>query len=185
MNTARVATKTRLFIGIPLPDKAKAAISKSLLAYKPYIERQVPPENWHMTFAFLGEVENWEHHISPLAEPMPQLFVPAISLTHVGPGLHQRKLWAYAAASPSLQRLHTSLQERVQQSGLGRPQDSGERPFVPHVQVASLATTGPYLGWPDNPVTATFTIHELTVFESDLSGEVAQYIPRATIKVTA
>ncbi len=185
MNTVHVATRTRFFIGIPLPAKARAAIARTIPIYKPYIQRQIPPENWHITFAFLGEIEKWEEYLASLTQPMPQLFAPTVSLTHVGQGLRPGRLWAYAAASPSLQSLHKSLSERIAQSGLERPPDSANRPFVPHVQIASLSKTLPRLGLPDNPATATFAIHELTLFASDLAGEFARYTPKATMAVTA
>jgi 2'-5' RNA ligase len=44
--------RERLFIGIPLAEDARRAISKSLPQKLP--GKPVPPENWHFTLRFLG-----------------------------------------------------------------------------------------------------------------------------------
>ncbi len=47
--------RERLFIGVPLTEDARKAISRSLPRKLP--GKPVPPENWHFTLRFLGSTE--------------------------------------------------------------------------------------------------------------------------------
>lgn len=48
----------RLFVGIPVPDGAKAEIAKAAKVLDGCMgARLLPPENWHLTLKFIGEAD--------------------------------------------------------------------------------------------------------------------------------
>ncbi len=49
----------RLFVAVPLDDDSRQALSRVLVEAAPHglPGRVVPPENWHITLRFLGDVE--------------------------------------------------------------------------------------------------------------------------------
>jgi 2'-5' RNA ligase len=56
--------KRRLFLAIPLPEELKSRISSALEQYRSLLTpaqlasfRFIPPENWHITIYFFGDVE--------------------------------------------------------------------------------------------------------------------------------
>jgi 2'-5' RNA ligase len=80
--------RRRLFIAAPLDDERRAAcgaVAERLRA-KGFVARYVPPENYHLTVAFLGGVD--EERIPAISESLralaPTLPPVVIPLEHVG-----------------------------------------------------------------------------------------------------
>jgi 2'-5' RNA ligase len=130
----------RLFVGLALPEEVRRRLS--LLTGGVPGARWDPPENYHITLRFIGEVE------MGLAEDidaeLQRIQAPAFALTlatvdHFGPGDKARVLFAGVERSEMLLRLHGKVENAVQRVGLPAEQ----RKFTPHVTLARLKDTPP------------------------------------------
>ena len=173
-------TTARLFIGLAIPDKAKQAIYTALRHYSDYTERKVPEENWHMTLVFLGDIENHKQYISRLSKPIPQAFMPAISLTHLGRGLQRKQLWTYANPTPAVVGLKKSVEDRLKKLRMPYKKEA-ERDFVPHIRVADMYDITSGIGIPDGVINETFTPKEAYLYQSQETPLGVRYTIEATI----
>ena len=69
---SKVQTRARLFLALPVPLRIQHLLEKVLTQYAPYLERTIPSSNWHITLMFLGEIENYEEHVSAILQPLSQ-----------------------------------------------------------------------------------------------------------------
>lgn len=107
-------------IAVQLPDMPRAA-------------RPVPPENWHVTLAFLGDVaaERRQAYESAAGAVASRPF--ELALDHFGYFHRSRVLWLGASAPPDrLRALHADLS--VLLAGAGHEPDP--RPFAVHLTLA-------------------------------------------------
>lgn len=169
----------RLFFGLDLPDSvraAAAACAKEAMGIIP--ARYTPAENYHITLAFLGEVEE-----SRLPEAVSVLRTcaarfPAPRVTLLAPDHFGRAqngiLILRAASSPALEPLHDALVRALLSQDL--PADPG--PFAPHITLARHAdVTG---GLPPAPPPLSFTAERAHVFLSARNAQnVLAYTPIA------
>lgn len=122
----------RAFTAIGLPPEAVASLRGAQSGLPS--GRPVPPENFHITIAFLGE------HPEPLIEDvhlaLERIRVPAFDLSLAGMGLFgsdkHRVLYAGVTPVPELARLH----EKVLQSARGAGISLARVRFFPHVTLA-------------------------------------------------
>jgi 2'-5' RNA ligase len=116
----------RLFVGLGLPPACRerlAALSHGLPG-----ARWVPPENHHLTLAFVGEVAI--DRAEALAEALAGIVHPAVEVRLSGLGLagdahRARTLWVEAARTPSLVALQARVQAWLSESGA-----AGCEPFL-------------------------------------------------------
>jgi 2'-5' RNA ligase len=119
----------RAFIALPLPPaiRSQLAVTQFLLP----LPRPVPPENLHVTLAFLGEVA--EHVLEEVDAALSQLRAPPLSLAIDGLGAfggdRPRSVHARLAPSPPLDHLQARVAWAVRSAGLPL---EGKR-FVAHV----------------------------------------------------
>lgn len=120
----------RLFIGLPFSHQARR---DSLLAQRPLEKNAVKgsftaPSNFHLTLAFLGEVEEGR---------LPAAFaaldaVPSAPLSLIFEGLHcfEGGIW-YLSPAPcaALMKVQVQLVKSLREQGLS-PED---RPYIPHL----------------------------------------------------
>jgi RNA 2',3'-cyclic 3'-phosphodiesterase len=97
----------RLFAGIPLDDAARTCVASAVAALRQtgYRARWVRPENWHVTLAFLGDVDDARYatiaaafHAMAVGQAM--LF---LNLSHIGafPSTRRpRVVWTGGDQSP-------------------------------------------------------------------------------------
>lgn len=122
----------RAFVGIPLPDdvvRALTAAQAGLPAGRP-----VPPENFHITVAFLGE------HPEPLVEDvhyaLDRIRAPSFELSLAGLGMFgggkPRVLFAEVRPEPLL----SHLREKVLQAARGAGIRLDRARYSPHVTLA-------------------------------------------------
>ncbi|MBR2942944.1 MAG: RNA 2',3'-cyclic phosphodiesterase [Clostridia bacterium] len=146
----------RLFYGLSLPDAARAATARaSRIAQETIPGRYAPPENYHITLAFLGEVDESRLHEARAvlarcvsAFPAPQISIGGFS--HFGKESNGI-LILNVQSCPSLFPLNAALRKALSAAGL--PSDPG--PFSPHVTLARHADVS--AGYPEAPQPVTFT----------------------------
>jgi len=172
----------RLFIAIELPDDLKAALG-GLRVDVPGA-RWVPPEQLHLTLAFLGEVE--EKTAGELGERLALIHTPPFQLCFSGtgcfPNRHRpRVLWAGLEPHPLLMNLAAGVHGAVLACSI--PQE--ERPFSPHITLARLKfpaarEVDAFLNMPQKLKLPPFPVREITLFQSRLTPHGAVHIPVRT-----
>lgn len=125
----------RAFIALPLPQTVRSAlvVTQFLLP----LPRPVPPENMHVTLAFLGTVA--EPDLEELDAALGQLHAAPLTLTVEGLGVFggdkPRNVHARLAPAPALDHLQARIAQAVRRAGIAL---EGRR-FVPHVTLGRFA----------------------------------------------
>jgi 2'-5' RNA ligase len=122
----------RAFVGLPVPPDV-AIMLHGAQAGLPS-GRPVPPENFHVTLAFLGEqpgpvLEDVHFELDTIRAPA---FEVAIRGTGLFGGAKPTALYAAVAPSPGLSHLRDKVLQAARGAGLGLPYER----FVPHVTLA-------------------------------------------------
>ncbi|HUF86722.1 MAG TPA: RNA 2',3'-cyclic phosphodiesterase [Thermohalobaculum sp.] len=122
----------RAFVGIPLPGTVVSALGAAQAGLP--AGRPVPPENFHLTVAFLGE------HPEPLVEDvhlaLDSIRAPRFALTLDGLGLFggERPRVLHAEVRPEPMLAH--LREKVLQAARGAGLRMDRARYNPHVTLA-------------------------------------------------
>jgi 2'-5' RNA ligase len=169
----------RLFVALALPAETKAELA-SICGGVPGA-RWLPPENYHLTLRFIGEVESWQAEEVDAA--LAAIRAPRFDLTLAGIGTYEKagrilSLHVTAQRSEALARLQTKVETALQRVGL----EPERRRFTPHVTLArteraeipkliSFVQTHSLFRLP--PV----TIEHFCLFSSFLGKEAAHYVP--------
>lgn len=169
----------RLFIAIELPDNLKAALGRLRVDIPG--ARWVPPEQLHLTLAFLGEVE--ETAVGELGKALAliQMYPFQLSFSGTGcfPNRHRpRVLWAGVEPQPRLMQFAARVHEVVLACGI--PQE--DRPFSPHITLARLKfpavrEVDAFLAMPQKQELLPFPVSEFTLFQSMLTQKGASHVP--------
>lgn len=119
----------RAFVAIPLPDHICEHLEK--LSLNLPLPRPVPPENMHLTLAFLGEVaapilEDVHNNLAEIRTASFPLTLRGVE--HFG-GSKPRVVYAGVAPEPLLDRLHAKVKTATKFAGV-TPQ---ARKFMPHI----------------------------------------------------
>jgi 2'-5' RNA ligase len=172
----------RLFVALDMPWSVReqlAALSGSGIPGA----RWVPPENYHLTLRFIGDIPG--HVARDVDDALLGLRARGFSLALTGMGTFARggissALWVGVEKTPSLDHLRAKIETAQQRCGL----EPERRKFQPHVTLARL----------DNPaegkVAAFVQAHNLfrsgaipvehfTLFSSLLCKDHAVYTPEA------
>jgi 2'-5' RNA ligase len=165
----------RLFVAAELPqDMLDALAETSALLRDAVPGRFVAPDSFHVTLAFLGEVEGARVADAAAAVEEACAYQPAIRAV-LGPfgsfGRRRgRMLWqGFAQGVDELASLAGDVRESL--AARGMPFDPTA--FVPHVTLIRQADLGS--GMLPTPVVERGTIRTITLFRSDLSGERPRY----------
>ena len=122
----------RAFVAIDLPEEASGALER-LQAALP-VGRPVPPENFHLTLAFLGEQP--EEALEELNLELEAIKQPPFELRFDGLGAfggdRPRVLFADVAPNPALSGLRARIVKAVRRAGMAPP----KKAFHPHVILA-------------------------------------------------
>ena len=170
----------RLFVALDLPRSMRTRLS-FLGGGLPGV-RWVPPENYHLTLRFIGELPSWR--AEEVDQALAGLRAPSFSLELKGVGTFEKagrvsSLWVGVDRSPALDHLQAKVETALQRAGLERER----RRFQPHVTLARLGD-----GIAPGKVAAWVQAHNLfrsepmrvehfTLFSSLLGKEQAAYSP--------
>jgi len=124
----------RAFVGIAIPASVSARLAGAQLGLP--VGRAVPPENFHVTLAFLGEqpepvIEDMHHALADIRAPRFTLRVDGLDLFG---GDQPTILHARIAPEPGLAHLRAKVVQAARQAGISV---RGGR-FTPHVTLARL-----------------------------------------------
>ncbi len=169
----------RLFVALGLPPETRERLSR-LACGLPGV-RWVPPENYHLTLRFLGEMPG--HRAEELDMALSALRGRAFALLLNGVGVHEKagrpvSLWAGVERNPQLEHLQNKIETAVQRVGF----EPERRRFLPHVTLARLDNAPPQkvVGWMQahNLLRAEpVQVDHFTLFSSRLGKDQAVYTP--------
>ena len=189
----------RLFFALDIAPEIRNALSAYVDTFRrvPGM-RFMPPESYHVTLKFLGEVKDLESVKQPALSVHPPGF--DISFREVGffPNPKApRVFWAGIHADDRLSQLASALEDALAHSGFPRE----ERPFRPHLTLARSGSGSPTPRRDEQPVAGfralvymvekypppdfgTMTASEFFLYESKLSPRGAQYNKLARFPLT-
>ncbi len=170
----------RLFVALDLPSSLRTRLSWMSGGLQG--ARWVPPENYHITLRFIGDLpgfraEEVDHALAALRAPGFTMQLSGVGTFAKGGRVHA--LWAGVERNASLDFLQSKVETALQRAGLERER----RRFAPHVTLARLDD-----GVPEQKVAAWVQGHNLfradpvpvehfTLFSSRLGKEQAVYAP--------
>jgi len=177
----------RLFFGLPLPETCRARLAA--IAHGLPGARFIPPENYHLTLRFIGEVD--EGRAEEIAEAMDRLAHPAVAVRIAGLGVEGARhraatLWAEAEPTPQL----TALQEKVERLCRTAGCAAETRRFRPHVTLARLKNTPParlqdYLSAHGLAACPPFSADAVVLYSSILTPRGSLYTEEMRFPLTA
>jgi 2'-5' RNA ligase len=138
----------RLFFGVPVPGPARAPLEAALPRLEPLLPgaRLAPPGGWHLTLAFLGQVQpEMADEVVRVGEAAVAGVGPArLRLEGAGTfpesGRKARVLWTgIGGDTETLVRLATALSSACQAAGLR----SEDRALAPHLTLARFSAPAP------------------------------------------
>lgn len=167
----------RSFLAIDLPEDVVDSLTR-LQAMLP-AGRVVPPENLHLTLAFLGDQA--EEQLEALHDELRAVSVAAFDLRFSGLGCfgapRPATLFAEIAGCAALGALHAKLHSLIRRSGMSLPRDR----FRPHVTLARFRKGGDpavvhrFLELHGNTQLPGFTACGMSLWQSRLYRDGAQY----------
>lgn len=172
----------RLFVALDLPPSLRTQLS--YLAGGLPGARWTPPENYHVTLRFIGEVPPYQAEEADAA--LSALRAPGFELTLAGMGTFARggrggkatALWAGVERTPALDHLQSKVETALQRAGF----EPERRRFSPHVTLARTDQVegGKLAAWVAShnlfrarPV----PVEHFTLFSSRLGKEASSYTP--------
>lgn len=177
----------RAFLALPLPDPLLHRLT--ILQHTLRLERPVPPENLHLTLAYLGEqqepkLEELHLFLTARALPMPVLHLDGLG---VFGGNKPRNIHARLRPDPRLKALQARVVQAARDAGLALER----RKFVPHITLARFAkdeisaaslaakieAVGAISGTP-------LVVDEMILYRSTLRADGAVYDPLAEYPLT-
>jgi RNA 2',3'-cyclic 3'-phosphodiesterase len=168
----------RLFVAVPLPAELQGLVRRAQEALPPvHGLRLLGPEQWHVTLAFLGEVDERKTAIAQrVVEDLP-------GDMGGGEAMIERFLMLPSASRARVvtlelqdeHRVFTALFEAVM-GGLeaGGVMKREERPFRPHLTIARLRSPGAVRPRYESEW-ARFAVQSVCLYESELRREGARY----------
>lgn len=177
----------RLFVAIDLPEHRRAALEA--LQTDALSARWTPPEHYHLTLRFIGDVsgqqdEAVERALAPVASPPFEVQSPGLG---VFPSRRKpRVLFADIDRAAPLMTLHHRIDAALLSAGV----DRADKPFHPHVTIARLKRARPqfvrrYLKEHQDFQFAPFPVTEFVLYQSELTSDGAIHTPRATYALDA
>ena len=175
---------TRAFVAVQLPDAVLDAMANRV-AHVSAPGRPTSREQWHLTLQFLGDDADVDAVIAALDG-----FESEVGHVQVGgagafpDARRARVLWlGLAEGAGMVTRLAGAVIARTERLGYVRD----ARPFRPHITLARCSVPtdlrGAIAAIGADPVGPVWTVDAVTVYESRLRPEGAEYAARATIPI--
>ena len=177
----------RLFVALELPWELRQRVAMLSGAGIPGA-RWVPPENYHLTLRFIGEMPGYR--AEEIDASLAVLKAPGFSLTLAGVGTFHKggrsvSLWVGVERNPALDHLQSKVETALQRCGL----EPERRRFTPHLTLARLDNA------PDAKLAAfvqannlfradPVPIEHFTLFSSRLGKDQAVYTPEVEYALT-
>ena len=181
----------RLFVALALPPALRTRLS-FLCGGVPGV-RWVPPENYHVTLRFIGELPLWR--AEEVDHALANIRAPGFSMTLAGVGTFNKAgrvsaVYVGVERNPALEHLQTKVERALQHAGV----EGERRRFVPHVTMARLegargegVPEAKVAGWVQshNLFRSTpITVEHFTLFSSRLGKEQAAYCPEVDYELS-
>ncbi|TCZ63078.1 RNA 2',3'-cyclic phosphodiesterase [Roseicella aquatilis] len=169
----------RLFVALALPAAIKAQLA--MLAGGIPGARWVPPENYHLTLRFIGEVESWR--AEEVDEALANIRAPSFELSLRGLGTFEKggrisALWVGVERTEGLGFLQAKVETALQRIGL----EPERKRFSPHVTLARTDKAAPekliaYVQAHNLFRLPPVAVEHFTLYSSRLGKEAAVYVP--------
>jgi 2'-5' RNA ligase len=172
-----VGSVGRIFVAAGLSPEVRLAVAGWVTALDPP-GAVVPPENLHVTFRFLGDID--EATFDRLVAGLDQAEFPdpfRVRLGGWGAFPHKRKatvLWVgFAEGGEELSAIHDEVAEACEAAGV----EAEERPFRPHVTVSRIRPPADLRTLIDaaDPLSVSSAINEIVVLRSHLGQGFPRY----------
>lgn len=167
---------SRLFLGLEVPIEVRAVVSPQLDAARSAHDelRWSPPEQWHVTLAFLGDVGVDEDEIVEASHPAARSAPSQIDLELAGAGrFGDRVIWLGVHDEPhgAVAQLGASMKRRLGEAGIA----VDDRPLRPHITLARSRGRGRAKVTPDivaalPEVRARWSVDEVLLYDSVRRG---------------
>lgn len=172
------ADSARIFLAVPLSDRARGALSAALREHGPLPGKPVPPESWHLTLRFLGDTpaaarERLREEVvrAPLGAPF------AIRFGRYGAfprAARATVLWlGVEEGEEPLRALAAEIEAAARRAGF--PAES--RPFRPHLTLSRIRTPENASALLDRlpPFPEPMPVSEVVLYRSHLGRGPARY----------
>ncbi|HKY93995.1 MAG TPA: RNA 2',3'-cyclic phosphodiesterase [Kiloniellales bacterium] len=169
----------RLFVALKLPDEIRDRLGD--LEQPLPGARWVPPDNFHLTLRFIGEVDGGLAHdidTALMGIDGRGFELRLAGLGHFGEGQKTRSLYAAVAPTEPLSRLQQKVDQALQRLGLA-PEG---RKFKPHVTLARFRSGAASMPHLERFLVANalfragpFPVTDFSLFQSFTSGEGSIY----------
>jgi RNA 2',3'-cyclic 3'-phosphodiesterase len=181
----------RLFVALALPENIRwqlRLLCGGLPTRNGNGSRWVPPENFHITLRFLGEVDGRDAHYVDAA--LAGIRAPRFSVRLKGvdaftSGQRVKAVYAGVEKQPALQHLHDKVESAVVRAGLA---PAGQK-YTPHVTLTRpkdppMAKLQQYLVEHSLFKTEPFEITHFTLFSSEMGSEHSVYTAQRSYALT-
>lgn len=166
----------RLFVALPLPEVVKDALTQLQSGLRG--ARWLPEDNFHLTLAFIGEVDR--HGLHEIASALGGINTPSFNIRLKGCGFFgdrkPRAVWAGVDANPALTHLQSKVEVALKRAGFSLE----KRKFIPHVTLGYLNGVTQDAAASHSAAHGLFSIGpfpvgEFHLYESHLGSEGANY----------
>ncbi len=172
--------RRRLFVGIGIPEAEASILARELVRWAApdgVPGRPVPPESWHLTVRFIGDVDDvtCDRLLAALdAADLGESFDAVLSEVGAFPNPRRATvLWVGVRDGRELERVAAVVEDAVVGAGL----EESDRPFVPHLTLARIRPdedVRPFLARTP-PADVRFRVDHVTLYESHLGRGPARY----------
>ncbi|MFQ3622753.1 MAG: RNA 2',3'-cyclic phosphodiesterase [Acetobacteraceae bacterium] len=172
----------RLFVALAIPQDLRERL-RLLVSHRFAGARWVPPENYHVTLRFIGEVDHVR--ADDIDAGLSGIAARGFDLTLAGMGTFESRgrptaLWVGVERNAALEHLRAKVESAVVRAGC----EPERRRFVPHVTIARLdnpdmVRLGDYLRAHGLFRAAPVPVERFTLFSSHLAREQAHYTAEA------
>jgi 2'-5' RNA ligase len=175
----------RVFVAVSLPDEVRMALSDRL-AQVTFPGRVTPPQNWHITFRFLGNIGAvvYERFLAGLdTSDLGDPFRVGLGSLGAFPGARKASvIWVgVSKGEERLRQLAEVCEEAAQTAGLS----PNERPFHPHLSLSRVRPPQDARRLVDQVPALGLEWHckSVVVYRSHLGRDGARYEPLETLSL--